>query len=306
MNKMTNILESISSDVLTDEVKVAITEAFESAVADASEQRINERVELECKNLADRIDDDHTKQVKTLIESIDDTHTKMFKDVVTKIDTSHTKKLKNIVGKFQNELNENATEFKQGLVSKVSKFLDLKIDEMVPKDQLSEAVENIQSRKLVSEIKKLLSYDPDSVNEDVKTALREGYDAIETLKSDLNVKAKENLVLKEEVNNIKSKVILESKCQDLPETKRKFVQKFMSDKTPEYITSNFDYVMEMFEDNEVQEKEVLVENARQKSYSKDVSVPPSQIKNDLLQESTDGNEVTDYVSQMQEVDGFYK
>ena len=59
---------------------------------------------------------------------------------------------------------------------------------MVPKDQLQEAVENIQSRKLVSEIKKLLSYDPESINDDVKTALKEGYDAIENLKKVIELK----------------------------------------------------------------------------------------------------------------------
>lgn len=306
MKDMSKILESISSDVLTDEIKSSIQEAFSSAVNETVEQRINERVELECKNLAERIDEDHTSKIEKLIESIDSTHTRMFKDVVQKIDASHTKKLQNVVHKFQNELNENASEFKNGLVSKISKFLDLKISEMVPEKDLNEAVENIQSRKLVSEIKKLLSYDPESINSDVKLALKEGYDAIENLKKEVNNKAKENIVLKEEINKIKSQVLLESKTKELPEIKRKFVYKFMTDKTPEYIENNFDYVVEMFEENENSEKEVLVESAKQKTVSKNVSVPPSQIKNEVIQESFKENDVTDYLSQLKEQDTFYK
>ena len=177
---------------------------------------------------------------------------------------------------------------------------------MVPQDQLKEAVENIQSRKLVSEMKKLLSYDPDSINDDVKTALKEGYDAIETLKSEINEKSKENLVLKEEVNSIKAQVILENKTKGLPESKRNFVEKFMKDKTPEYIENNFQYVVEMFEENEKSEKEVLVESAKENSVSKNVSVPPSQIKDEVIQESSMGDDVTDYLSQMKEQDTFYK
>ena len=157
MKDMEKILESISSDLLTDDIKSAITESFQIAVTEAVEKQVNERVELACKNLAEKIDADHTEKVEKLVEAIDETHTKMFKESIAKVDASHTKKLQNVVEKFRKELNENATEFKDGLVQKVSKFLDLKIEEMVPQDQLHEAVENIQSRKLVNEIKKLLS-----------------------------------------------------------------------------------------------------------------------------------------------------
>jgi hypothetical protein len=306
MKDMTKILESISSDVLSDEVKASIANSFDTAVNEAVDVRVNQRVELECKNLSEKIDQEHTEKVQNLIEAMDKTHTEMFKSVVNKIDASHTKKLKTVVEKFQKELTENANDFKDGVVSKISKFLDLKIDEMVPQTHLQEAVENIQSRKLVSEIKKLLSYDPDSINDDVKTALKEGYDAIESLKSELNDKAKQNLLLKEEVNQVKAHVLLENKTKGLPESKRNFVEKFMRDKTPDYIENNFQYVVEMFEENEKSEKEILAESAKGKSFSRDVSVPPSQIKDEVIQESSTGDDIVDYLSEMQQQDKFYK
>lgn len=182
MKDMSKILESIGDDVLNADIKKAITESFTEAVNEAVEQKVKERVELEVKNAVEKLDEDHTAKVQKLIESIDGTHTKMFQDVVAKIDESHAKKLQMVVEKFQKELKENADEFKAGLVKKVSKFMDAKIDELIPRDHLKEAVENIQARKLVQEMKKLLSYDPEGINEDVKTALKEGYDAIEGLK----------------------------------------------------------------------------------------------------------------------------
>ena len=251
-------------------------------------------------------DADHTEKVEKLVEAIDETHTKMFKESIAKVDASHTKKLQNVVEKFRKELNENATEFKDGLVQKVSKFLDLKIEEMVPQDQLHEAVENIQSRKLVNEIKKLLSYDPESINDDVKVALKEGYDAIENLKKELNEKSKENLSLLEETNKIKGQIILESKIKDLPEPKRKFIQKFMTGKTPDYIEGNIDYVLEMYEQNEKESKQVLVENAKKKTVSKGVEVPPSQIKDEVINESSTGDDVADYLKEMHEMDNAFK
>jgi hypothetical protein len=306
MKDMNKILESIGSDVLNDEIKQAITESFNTAVNEAVEQKINERVELELKNLEEKIDEDHTAKVQKLIESIDESHTKMFQDVVRKIDESHTKKLETVVEKFQTEMNENAEVFKQDLVKKVSKFLDLKIDEMVPENHLHEAVENIQSRKLVSEIKKLLSYDPESVNDDVKVALKEGYDAIESLKDQLNEKAKENLTIKEELNRFKAEVLLEGKTKDLPDSKRKFVYKFMADKTPEYIENNFSYVVEMFEENENSKTEVLKESATKKTVSQSVKVPPSQLKNEIIEEDVSSDDVSQYLSLIKEQDTFYK
>lgn len=303
---MTKILESIGNDVLTDEIKQAITESFNTAVNEAVEQKVKDRVELEIKNVVEKIDEDHTAKVQKLVESIDETHTKMFKDVVTKIDESHAKKLEMVVQKFQKELTENADMFKESLVKKVSKFLDLKIDEMIPQDHLKEAVENIQSRKLVQEMKKLLSYDPESVNDDVKVALKEGYDAIEKLKAELNNKSKETLLIKEELNKVKAEVLLESKTRDLPEAKKKFVYKFMGDKTPDYIENNFSYVVEMFEENENSKAEVLVESAKVKSVSKTVSTPPSQIKNEIIEESSSGDEISEYLKLIKEQDTFFK
>lgn len=307
MNDMTKVLESIGNDVLSDDIKKAITESFTEAVNEAVEQKVKDRVELEVKNAVEKLDEDHTAKVEKLIESIDATHTKMFQDLVVKLDESHAKKLQLVVEKFQKELNENADQFKQGLIKKVSKFLDVKIDEMIPKQHLKEAVENIQARKLVQEMKKLLSYDPEGINDDVKTALKEGYDAIEGLKSQLNEKAKETLLVKEELNKFKAEVLLEKKTKDLPEAKRKFVYKFMGDKNPDYIESNFQYVVEMFEENENANTEVLKENAKTKTISNTVKVPPSQIKdNEIIKESTSGDEVSEYLKLIKEQDTFLK
>ena len=307
MKDMSKILESIGNDVLSEDIKKAITESFNTAVTEAVDQKINERVDLEVRNAVEKLDEDHTAKVENLIESIDATHTKMFKDIVSKIDESHSKKLELVVKKFQKELKENADVFKGGLVNKISKFLDVKIDALVPKEHLKEAVENIQSRKLVQEIKKLLSYDPEGINDDVKTALKEGYDAIESLKSQLNEKAKETIYIQEQLNKFKADVLLESKTRGLSDAKRKFVYKFMADKNPAYIEGNFNYVVEMFEENESENVEILSENAMQKTVSKTVKTPPSQIKdNELVQESSSGDEVTDYLKLIKEQDTFFK
>lgn len=306
---MDKILESISDDVLNPEVKQAISESFANAVNEAVEQKLNERVELAVQNAVERIDEDHTAKVEKLIEAIDESHTKMFQDVVRKIDESHTRKLELVVEKFQRELKENADGFKNSLVTKISKFIDLKLESLIPQNHLKEAVENIQSRKLVQEMKKLLSFDPESVNSEVKTALKEGYDAIEGLKVQLNEKAKENLLLRDTLNKFKSEVLLEKKVKDLPKAKKDFIYKFMSDKTPEYISENFDYVLKMFEDNEKEDAEVLKEEAKAKTVAKTVKVPPLQIKDEeieTLNESSSGDDVSEFLKEIKQQDNFYK
>lgn len=302
---MTQILESLGSELLTDEVKAAIVESFDNAV----NERVNERVELEVKNQLEKIDEDHTEKVEKLIEAIDENHTNMFKNVVSKIDEAHTKKLQTVVKKFQTEMNENAESFKGQLVEKISKFLDLKIDSLIPVDHLKEAVENIEARKLVNEIKKIVSYDPESLTPEFKEALKEGHDTIESLRKEVNEKTKEVMGITEQLNTLKANVLLEGKLQGLSESKKKFITKFMTGKAPEYIENNFQYVVEMFEEDESNKADLLKEQAKSKSVSKTVTPPPSKLVSEVVTESSETESVDDvsqYLKDMKEQDSFYK
>ena len=81
-------------------------------------------------------------------------------------------------------------------------------------------------------------------------------------------------------------------------SKRNYLKKILCDKSPSYIEENFNYVVDMFEKDDSNERSVLAEEAQTKSFSKDVKVPV------VISESTDKSnnnefsQVTDYLTEL--------
>jgi hypothetical protein len=81
-------------------------------------------------------------------------------------------------------------------------------------------------------------------------------------------------------------------------SKKDYITKILSDKSPEYIKENFNYVVEMFEKDENEERSVLAEEAKTKSVSKDAKVPTSIVTESVKSNVQDYNPVTDYLSEL--------
>ncbi len=277
------ILESIGKDILTDEVKKSLADSFNEAVELTSKNRIDLVVENELK----KMDDEHSGKLEALIEAIDEDHTKKFKAVIQKLDEGHTAKLTNVIEKYENELKKGAEGLREELVSKVSNYLDLYITESIPTEQLKEAIENIRAKKMINEIKKIVAVDEEFISENFKEALKDGHETIEKLKGELNKTIKESAVLKQEILTTNSKILLESKIKDLPADKQKFVTKLLEGKKSDEIEANFKYVLDMYEKDDEDKREVLKESETKKSkvITEKVTLPKSTIVDNISKES---------------------
>lgn len=267
------ILENIDKNILNEETATAIAEAFETAV----NEKVASRIALETEKALLEQDTDHAAKLKQLIEAIDKDHTAKLEKVVESINVNHASKLEKLVSYYRKAINEKAKGFSDKIVEEISNYLDLYLDKIVPQEQLQEAVSNVSAKQQLAEIKKIISLDPSALNEDFKRIVLQGKSKIDSLQTSLNESYQENIQLNEKLKTVSSALILEKKSKGLPPSKKEFVTKILSDKTPEYIEENFNYVVDMFEKQERQTVNNLAQTASKTAVTKDAKVPVSTI-----------------------------
>lgn len=298
MNKFSEILKTVDQSVINEETAKAITEAFELAV----EEKVNSRVQLKLESALSKQDNDHADKLKKLLEAIDADHSEKLEKVVNAISENHAEKLKSVVSFYRKAINEKAQSFSNKIVSEISNYLDLYLDKNIPSIQLKEAVENTYARKKLAQIRDLIGIDAETVNESVKSVISQGKSKIDELNEKLNEAYKENQLLSEKFKVNEAAFLIEKKTKGMPASKKEFVTNLLSDKDSSYIEENFNYVVEMFERGEEEKATDLVEEAKKAALSKNVKVPAAKT---VVQESTsvqnngqELNPVTGYLSEL--------
>ena len=284
--KFKEVLDKMGGNVLTEETKSAIAEAFDTAVS----ERVKDRMQIEITEALKKQNTDHAAKLQKLLTVIDEDHSGKLQKVVKRIDEDHAVKFKKVINHYEKLLKEEAGKFKDSLVNEISNYVELYIDQAIPAKQIAEACENTQAKNIINEMKKLLAIDEEYVTENVREALEDGKSAITNLHKELNEAVKENVKLNQQLKSAKADLILEQKTQHMEEKKSKFVRRLLNDKSPEYITENFDYVVEMFDRNEDEEAETQAQSARAKAVSNHVRVPKSELINEKVE---DNNNVED-------------
>jgi hypothetical protein len=276
--KIAEIISSLDKSVISEETASAIASAFDSAVNEKVTAQANLLVEKALKEQ----DEDHAAKLKQLIEQIDKDHTGKLKDVVKAINENHTQKLLKLVSYYRKAINEKAEKFSDRIVEEMSNYLDLYLDKIVPREQLAEAVANVQAKTQLIQIRKIVGLDGNTLSNPVKNAIVEGKQALDSLRNEVRTLTLEKKSLAAEAQKAKASLLIEQKTKGMPSSKKEFVGKILSDKSPEYILENFNYVVEMFEKDEVAATTSLASTARQTAVTKDAKVVKSQV----LSEST--------------------
>lgn len=269
MNNFSEILSKVDSSVINEETAKEITKAFEAAV----QEKANSRVQLELESALSKQDEDHATKLQKLLEAIDTDHTEKLQKVVSTITENHTEKLKNLVSFYRKALNEKAESFSNKIVGEISNYLDIYLEKFVPTIQLEEAVSNTYARKKLAQIREMVGIDPETVNDQVKSLVAEGKKKIDELNQKLNEAYKENHELLTKLKVSETANILEQKTKGMPSSKKEFINNLLNDKDSSYIEENFNYVVEMFERSEEEKATDLVEEAKQNAISRSAKVP---------------------------------
>ena len=142
MDNITDILQEKADGILTEGTLTAIENAF------------NKKVGLHVEAALVKQDDEYSAKLEHLLEAIDVDHTGKLDKVVNAIDKNHGQKLINVVEKYSRAINEEAVTFKRDVVHKVSKYLDIYLEKLVPQRSINEAVKNRRSARVISQMRK--------------------------------------------------------------------------------------------------------------------------------------------------------
>lgn len=298
------ILSQIDNNVLSEEFKVEITKAFDGAVNEALEAKVKDRVQLEIQNALTQLDEQHSTQLKELLESIDQDHSVKMQRVVEKLDKDYAKKLKALINRYDTVLKEEAVQFRNQMVGEISDYMELCLDRLVPVDQIKAAASNTSAKKLLENIKKVISVDEEFITNNIREALQDGKNKMDSLRDELTEAVKTNIKLNQDLKTARAELILEKKTFDFPKEKREFVMKVLGDKSPDFIEEHFQYAVDMFEQDSQKQVDLISEGANKETtvVSKAVDTPKSTLTESAIQTDEPDSPVNEYVSVLKSQD----
>jgi len=239
---ISQVLKEATKDILTEDVLNEIQAAFDASV--------NEKVALHVEKALTEQDEDYSKKLETLLEAIDADHTAKLNKVVSALDNDRAAKLRMVVEKYEAALTAEASNFKSTIVEQVSNYLDLYLEEKVPTVAIEEAVNNKRAISVLADIRKMLSVDMALAQESIREAVVDGKSRIDEAAEQLEVANKRVSSLTEELNKVKSALVLEQKISSLDEEKQKYMKKMLGNKSAKFIAENFNYTLGLFEKTE--------------------------------------------------------
>jgi len=247
------ILSEATNGTLNEEVLSEIENVFNQKVIDKAglhvEQALIEQDEL------------YTEKLKELIEKIDIDHSKKLKKVVEAIDSDRASKLNMVVKKYEKALNEDAKIFQTQLVESISDYIDVYIEDKIPSESIQEAIKNTKARKILEGLRNHLAVDSALEKESIKEAVKDGHKQINEASSKLESVAKENAILKEQLDQTKADLLLEQKTVGLDKKAQLYIRKTLNGKSADFINENFDYTIKLFKKSESNRLNTLKEEA---------------------------------------------
>ena len=251
-------LKEATKDILSEESLKEIETAFNEAVSD--------KVQLHVEKALMEQDGAHAAKLSELLEAVDADHNKKLEKLVEAIDADHGQKLRAIVLRHRAVLEEEAGAFKEDIVTTISKYLNIYLEQTFPRDMLEEAVQNKKAVAFLGELRKVFAVDSALANESIKNAVLDGKTRLDESSDSIKKLQKEKDELASELNSIKAQYVLESKSQGLPADKKAYVQNLLRNKDPQFITENFDYTLSMFDKTEEDrldemKKEAIIESS---------------------------------------------
>jgi hypothetical protein len=251
--EISKLLKEATQGILTDETLSQIQEAFDGAV--------NERVKIHVEKALIEQDTEYTAKAEKLIAAIDADHTKKLQRVVEAIDTNNANKLKMVVNRYRKVVKEQASQFKEELVDKISDYISIFIDQKIPQKAVNEAVKNQKARIILNNLRESLAIDSALMNESLKDAIVDGKKQIDESRNQVSSSQKEIKKLRESLERAKADLVLEQKTANLNSKKKEYALRVFEGKSPKFIVENIDYTLSLFDKKEEERLKTLKEEA---------------------------------------------
>lgn len=247
--------------ILSEATNGALNEEVLSEIENVFNQKVIDKAGLHVEQALIEQDELYTEKLKELIEKIDIDHSKKLKKVVEAIDSDRASKLNMVVKKYEKALNGDAAAFQTQLVESISDYLDVYIEDKIPSESIQEAIKNTKARKILEGLRNHLAVDSALEKESIKEAVKDGHKQINEASSKLESVAKENAILKEQLDQTKADLLLEQKTAGLDKKAQSYIRKTLTGKSADFINENFDYTIKLFKKSESNRLNTLKEEA---------------------------------------------
>jgi hypothetical protein len=247
----------MNKDLLPKELQDVLTEESVSVI----ETALKEKVELSVEAALTSQDELYAEKLEELVTRIDSDHTSKMQTVVEAVDKNNANKLVQVIKKYETEINEGASDFKEQLVESISSYIEEYIDEAMPVAAIEEATKNKTAYSVLTNLRSVLAVDSSLMSESVKEAIVDGKSQIDELKSEFDKIKQENEHLKEAYDKTSAKLVLEQKVSRYSDKKANYLKKVLSDKSAKFITENFEYTARLFDKKEKEQMAVIREEA---------------------------------------------
>lgn len=268
MSKISDLLNDVGKDVLTDKSLEQIETAFNEAV----DKKVNDRTTIATEAALITQDEEHSKKLEELLEAIDKDHTKKLNKVVEAVDHDRTRKLKNVVRRYRQSITEEATGLKNTVVDSVSDYLDSYIEEAVPTKTIEEATSNKRAFTLLTDLRKMLSVDMALSTESIREAVKDGKETIISSRKQIEELTTSHNTIAEELEGARKDLYFEKKLNGLDDKKTNFIRKTFKDKDLAFIEENFEYTVQLFDKKAEESLDLLKEEALKDNKTKDAKV----------------------------------
>ena len=242
-----------------------LSEESMTEIQNAIETKVKEKVQIHVQKALVEQDELYANKLQQLIEAIDKDHSAKLEKVVEAIDSDRAEKLKLVIQKYENALTQDANAFKEKLVESISDYLDAYLEEVIPAEEVKEAVRNKKAVKVLEGLRAHLAVDAALEKESIKDAILDGKSQIDEASKKLESVVTENAQLKNHLGKVQATLLIETKTAALDEQQKKYIKKVFADKSPEFINENFDYTLKLFNKKVDNRLESLKEEALSES-----------------------------------------
>jgi hypothetical protein len=271
---ITTVLKEATKDMLSEQTLAEIKSAYDAAVTNTAD----ERAKLQVESALDKQDADYSSKLEKLLAAVDADHANKLTRVVEAIDVNHSQKLKKIIDLYEKAINEDAKSFKTNVVDKLDKYLDLYLDEKIPTATVIEAVENVRAAKLVDQMRTLLGIDLAMATQSIREAVLDGKSQLDEYKAALDAANAKLATISESLETATAELLVEKKTASFAADKKSYMKKMLAGRDEQYITENFNYVLNLFDKNEEESTAILTEEATIQTESLKVDVTKTVVE----------------------------
>lgn len=231
---------------------------------------IQEKIDHEVKAALVTQDDQYTEKLKGLLETIDKNYGVKLHRVVQAINEKHTKMLQKVAKKYEKQLHVEAKSYKNNLVSSLSNYLEEALVEMLPVEEIKEAVRNKRAYATLQKLRENLAIDSALVNESIREAVVDGKKQLLEANENVRLLERELKQLREEKNQRETSALLERKmaAANITPDRKRLIKRVFEGKTVEFINENFDTTVKMVQKKEDESLSQILKEARGQSVTK--------------------------------------